>query len=127
MNEENKIEEAKTILSLFCFMSKQARGDFIIKILDEQAENKDVVVLVRNYLELIHVKIALSDASLASGEHEENSDQAYKLKEVCGNILDEFISEYTRLVPEQGSVRFKDEEGVILGYLLRYSVRGGKK
>lgn len=110
MNEENfneyKIEAAKTILFLFCSMSQPARQGLIKIILDEQKGNKDVVRLVRSYLELIHIKLSLHDRDY------------FKRKENISETSDQFVDEYCQI---------EDDEEVILGYLLRYNVRGGKK
>jgi hypothetical protein len=108
MNEENlyRIEAAKTILFLFCSMSQPARQGLIKIILDEQAKNKDVVRLVRSYLELIHIKISLDDGDYS------------KRKEKISETSNQFINEYCQI---------EDDEEIILGYLLRYCVRGGKK
>jgi len=103
---EYKNEAANTILFLFCSMSQPARQGLIKIILDEQSENKDVVRLVRSYLELIHIKISLEDGSYS------------ERKENISETSSQFIKEYSSI---------EDEEEIILGYLLRYCVRGGKK
>lgn len=110
MNKENlneyKTEAAKTILFLFCSMSQPARQGLINIILDEQSKNKDVVRLVRSYLELIHIKLSLEEGDYS--KHKENISET----------SNQFINEYSNI---------EDDEEVILGYLLRYCVRGGKK
>ena len=110
LNKENlneyKNEAAKTILFLFCSMSQPERQGLIKIILDEQSKNKDVVRLVRSHLELIHIKLSLCDGDYS------------KRKENISETSDQFIDEYLNI---------KDDEEVILGYLLRYCVRGGKK
>lgn len=101
-----RTEAAKTILFLFCSMSQPARQGLIKIMLDEQAKNKDVVRLVRSYLELIHIKLSLEDGDYS------------KRKENISETSDQFVNEYSKI---------EDDEEVILGYLLRYGVRGGKK
>ena len=105
LNEYNN-EAAKTILFLFCSMSQPARQGLIKIMLDEQAENKDVVRLVRSYLELIHIKL-----SLDNGDYSKRKENIYETS-------NQFINKYCQI---------GDDEEIILGYLLRYCVRGGKK
>lgn len=74
-----------------------------------------MVWLVRAYLELIHVKIALSNEHYLDEKINEDDYKAMQ-KEKKGTS-EEFIREYCQI---------EDDEEVILGYLLRY-VEGGKK
>jgi hypothetical protein len=95
---EYKIDLAKNILFLFCSMSQSARQKLIKIILDEQSKNKDVVRLVRSYLELIHIKLSLDDKNYS------------KRKENISDTSEIFINEYSKI---------KDDEEIILGYLIR--------